>query len=186
MLQSGRRSSHIASWRGPCTVTERMSSTSYKMTEDFSDREFERVVSNILPYRATSARSSVVFEPVYSDPFVVSEIIAVRDEPGSQFYLAKIMNVTDVGISVHYFGCTSHDISKAIFRPTWHVPGSDEMKLSTTQLNGTIPYIGTILNDALTNLLVARNLEFTSANRLRRKSQRVIFPVHDELFVYNR
>jgi transposase InsO family protein len=186
MIQSGRRSSHISSWRGPCTISERMSSTSYKMIEDSTDREFERVVSNILPYRATSARSAVVHEPVYSDPFVISEIIAIRDEPGSQFFLAKVVNVTEAGISVHYFGCTSHDISKAVFRPAWHRSGSDEMKLSITQPNGTIPYIGTILNDSLSSLLIARNLEFTSANRLRRKSQHVIAPVHDELFVYNR
>jgi hypothetical protein len=85
------------------------------MKEEATSRIFERVVSNILPYRATSIRSSPVFEPHYSDPFVVSEIIAIRDVPDSVFYLARVTSVTDVDISVHYLGCTQIDISRAIF-----------------------------------------------------------------------
>ena len=74
------------------------------MTEESSDRKFERAVSNILPYRAISTKSPIVFEPVYSDPFVISEVIAVRDHPNFPFYLAKVTSVTDSGISVQYFG----------------------------------------------------------------------------------
>jgi hypothetical protein len=117
MLATGRRSSHISSWRGPCVVTDRLSTTSYRVTEENSGRVFERVVSNVLPYRATSIRSSAAFQPYYSDPFAISEIIAVRDIPDSVFYVTKVTHVSDVDISVHYFGCTRMDLTRAIFRP---------------------------------------------------------------------
>jgi hypothetical protein len=60
------------------------------------------------------------------------------------------------------------------------------MKLSKTQPPGTIPYAGTIAFDSLSQLLVARNLEFTSSFRLRRKSQKLIFPMHEKLFIFAR
>jgi transposase InsO family protein len=185
MLASGRKSSHITSWRGPCIIFERLSTTAYKMIEESTSRTFERVVSNILPYRATSVPIVTTFEPLYSDPFVVSEIIALRDEPNSLFYLANVVNVTDFEISVHYFDCTNRNISKAIFRPVWHLPDSEIMILSTSQPNGTIPYTGIIQLDSLRNLIVARDLEFTKKRQLRRKSQQVLFPVHDELFIFD-
>ena len=97
-----------------------------------------------------------------------------------------MIRVSTLQISVQYFGCTSHDMSKAVFRPAWHIDGSDEMKLAMVQPLRTIPYTGTILKDSLSDLLVARNLEFTSTNRLRRKSQRILFPLHDELFIFDR
>jgi hypothetical protein len=38
MLETGRRAKHITAWRGPCTVTERLSTTSYAVVEDVSQR----------------------------------------------------------------------------------------------------------------------------------------------------
>jgi hypothetical protein len=186
MLETGRRSSHISSWRGPCIVTERLSTTAYQMTEQSSGRQFERVVSNILPYRATSSRSAVVYDPTYSDDFLVDEFVAIRDEPNTPFYLAKVTDVTDVGVNVHYFGCTNPDISKATFRPAWHLPLQDQMILSTNAPRGTIEYSGAIEFDSLRNLLVARNLELTSGKRLRKKSQKLLHHIQDELFIFSR
>ena len=67
MLATGRRSSHLASWRGPCTITNRLSSTAYSMNEDSTGRHFERVLTNILPYRAVSAKTQIEFDPASSD-----------------------------------------------------------------------------------------------------------------------
>jgi hypothetical protein len=41
MVQTGRRSSHLASWRGPCTNTARLSSTAHAMADDSTGRTFE-------------------------------------------------------------------------------------------------------------------------------------------------
>jgi hypothetical protein len=78
----------------------------------------------------------------------------------------------------------NRDLERAVFRPSWHLPNTNDIVLSNQQPQNTIPYVGVLDFDALRQLLVARNLEFTQARRLRRKSQRILLPVHDELFVY--
>ena len=114
------------------------------------------------------------------------EVVAVRDSPGTPYYLAKVVSIAATSISVHYFGCTQRDIARSVFRPAWHLPQSDDITLSASQPPHTLPYTGILQFDSLRQLLVARNLEFTSANRLRRKSQRLLAPIHDELFVFDR
>ena len=121
MLATGRRSSHITAWRGPCTITSRFSTTAYAMSEDSTGRSFERTTSNMLPYRATIAKATADFDPVYSDPFVPNEIVAVRDEPKQPFFIARLTSTTSTAITVHYHGCTSADIARAVFRPGWHL-----------------------------------------------------------------
>ena len=75
------------------TITERLSDTGYSMTEVATGRNFQRAITNILPHRATSNRSAAVFDPAHADPFVVSEIIAVRDDPDSPVYIAKVTSI---------------------------------------------------------------------------------------------
>ena len=186
MMATGRRSSHITSWRGPCTVTNRLSTTAYSMTEDSTDRRFERTVLNMLPYRATSAVSPDVYDPFYSDPFTLDEIVAVRDDPDSPFYIARTTAINASFISVHYYGCTTRDLRRAVFRPCWHHPGSNEISLAAAALPNQIPYTGRLDLDALRELLVARNLGFTQAAKLRRKSQRAIVDNALDLFIFDK
>ncbi len=58
MLATGRRAKHITAWRGPCTITERMSQTSYAATDDVTKRRYERVIANLLSYKAKRAKTS--------------------------------------------------------------------------------------------------------------------------------
>jgi hypothetical protein len=60
------------------------------------------------------------------------------------------------------------------------------MILSTNAPRGTIEYSGAIEFDSLRNLLVARNLELTSGKRLRKKSQKLLHHIQDELFIFSR
>jgi hypothetical protein len=93
MQETGRRAKHITAWRGPCTVLERLSATAYAVTDDASKRRYERVISNLLPYRAKKAKGNADaqrYNEAYSEPFVPNEFIAVRDDPKSPFYIAKI------------------------------------------------------------------------------------------------
>jgi hypothetical protein len=182
MIATGRRSSHLASWRGPCTIFARLSTTAYAMTEDATDRRFERVLTNILPCRASTARTQAVYDPATSDPFVPAEIIAVRDAPGTPYYLAAVIVIGAISITAQYYGCRQRGMSKAIFRPAWRLPGMDEITLASRdrQPTNTIACSGVLEFDALRELLVAHNLEFTKANRLRKMSQRVLAPAHDE------
>ena len=127
-----------------------------------------------------------MYDPATFDPFVPGEIIAVRDDPGTPHYLAAVTVISAISITAHYYGCRQRDLSKATFRPAHHLPNTDEIMLAHRhqQPVNTIAYSGILEFDALRELLVARNLEFTTAHRLRKKSQRVLAPTHDELFVF--
>ena len=154
------------------------------MTEDSTSRKFERAVTNILPYRAVSTRSGPIFDPAHSDPFVPNELIAVRDEPDSPCYVALVTAIAADHITVHYHGCTSADLARAIFRPGWHLPNDNVIQLSDLAPPNLIPYTGVLQFNALRDLLVARNLELTQSNRLRRKSQRALNDSPAELFIF--
>jgi hypothetical protein len=106
MEETGRRAKHITAWRGPCTIIERLSQTAYVAVDDSSKRRYERVISNLLPYRAKKAKTNADanFNPQYSDPFTEDEFIAIRDEHTGPFFPARVLMVTDECLSVHYYG----------------------------------------------------------------------------------
>ena len=172
------------------TVTNRLSATGYSTTEISTGRSFERAITNILPYRATSARSPAVFDPAHAEPFVVSEIIAVRDEPDSPVYLAKVTSISANSVHVHYHGSHNADLARAVFYPCWHPPDSNYVILAGGPSlyppipAGHVPYTGELQFNSLRDLLMARNLEFTAAHRLRRKSQRALAAVSDDIFLF--
>jgi transposase InsO family protein len=102
MLATGRRAKHITAWRGPCTVTERLSTTAYAVVDDASQRRYECVISGLLPYRAEKPKGNAnaqQFNEVYSTPFEECEFVAVRDDPTGPFYLAEIMEVSSRSIT---------------------------------------------------------------------------------------
>jgi hypothetical protein len=108
MEETGRRAKHITAWRGPCTVVERLSSTSYATVDDVTHRRYERVIANLLPYRAEKAKSNAdaAYNRTYSEPFAVGEFLALRDEPTGPFYVARVDSLVDQTVTVHYYGCT--------------------------------------------------------------------------------
>jgi hypothetical protein len=185
MIATGRLSIHIASWRGPCTIVDRLSSTAYAMTEDATGRRFERVLTNILPYRAVSARTQAAYDPATSGPFVLGEIVAVRDDPSSPYYLASAIQIAASNITVHYFGCTQRDIQRATFRPAYHFADSDSIILSATRPADSHLCTGIIEFDSLRELLVARNLQFTNAKKTSQEIAKDLAPTHDGLFVFD-
>jgi hypothetical protein len=75
-------------------------------------------------------------------------------------------------------------LAKARFLPSWHRPKSDSITLSLTKPNGMRRYTGVVDFNAMTALLVARQLSFTSLNTLTSKARRQLMPVRDELFIY--
>jgi hypothetical protein len=84
LLATGRRSNHVSSWRGPCRIVERLSSTSYSIMQLDNRRNYKRMIGNLLPWKSTSVRQNkkARYDPAISAPFVIGEFIAIRDEPG--------------------------------------------------------------------------------------------------------
>jgi hypothetical protein len=179
MIASGRRAKHLLAWRGPCSVVEKLSDTTCAMNEDSTGRRFERAVLNILPYRATTAPPPPSFDPFYSKPFVLGELVAVRDEPDGPFYVTKTLEITATTTRVHYLGSTSPSLSRAKFLPCWHRPNDDVIRRSNM-----VAHEGILDIDALQQLLVARELLLTSQSKLRAKSQRVLAPFVAQLFLF--
>ncbi len=103
LLETGRRAKHITAWRGPCTILERLSTTAYAAVDDTTKRRYERVISNILPYKASCAKTNAdaAYSQIYSAPFVVGEFIAIRDDPTGPFYIALVQQVNTSMIHVH-------------------------------------------------------------------------------------
>jgi hypothetical protein len=58
MLATGRRAKHITAWREPCTITKRISQTSYAAVDDVTNRRYEHVIANLLPYKAKRAKTA--------------------------------------------------------------------------------------------------------------------------------
>ena len=138
----------------------------------------------MLQYRATSATAPAVYDTFYSDPFTIDEIVAIKDDPESPFYIARTTAINATNISVHYHGCTTRDLDRAVFRPGWHAPGSNLVTLAATCPPGDVPCTGNLQLDSLRESLVARNLEFTNGPRLKKKSQRAITPKLADLFIF--
>ena len=194
MEETGRRAKHITAWRGPCTIIERLSQTAYVAVDDSSKRRYERVISNLLPYRAKKVKTNAdsAFSPHYSDPFHEGEFIAIRDEPAGPFFIAEVMEVTATQLIVHYYGCTEIALASAIFKPCWHEVAGNQMILDFTcptpheWHTQYIEYSGASDLTDLHTVLVARKLEFTKAHKLRFRSLRALAPVHDQLFRYDK
>jgi hypothetical protein len=186
LLATGRRSNHVSSWRGPCRVVDRLSATSYAIIQLDTTRRYERMVGNILPWNATSVRKnkSATFDPVATASFEPNEIIAIRDEPKSWFFVAKVITVGETSFVVHYYGTKSNELTKAKFYPCWHKESQDHIILSALQPRGQIKYSGVIQLESVSHLLVARNLNLTVMSILTSKSHRQLMPMRDELFLY--
>jgi hypothetical protein len=151
-----------------------------------NNREYERSISNLLPWKAESrkkARNAQYVETI-STPFHVNDFIAVRDEPGSWFYLAQVTSVTASSIIVHYYGTRSPNLQLASFYPGWHLSTQNTIRLALDQPEHFIRYSGVLELKAMNSLLVARNLALTSTHRLTSKSRRLLMPVRDELFIF--
>ena len=187
---TGRRSNHVSAWRGPCRIDNRLSSTSYSLTQLDTNRQYERTIINLLPWRAVSAKTprNAQFDPATSDPFTVNEFIAVRDEPKSWFFLAKItaisVSLTEPVLIVHYYGCKDGDLKTVKFLPCWHLATQQHIVLAPNKPAHHIRYTGMVDFASLSALLVARKLNLTTTSILTSKSRRLLMPIRDELFTY--
>ncbi len=132
---TGRRLNHVSSWRDPCQIVDRLSTTTYRVVQQDNLRENERAVSNLLPWKAVTPRKArnAEFDIATSTSFIVGKFLAVRDEPAGRFYLAKVTSDTPTVIIVHYYGCRSDDLKKAKFLPGWHFPTQDYIQPTVAQ-----------------------------------------------------
>ena len=180
---TGRPAKHLFSWRGPCEIIEVLSDTAYAMKELRTNRRFERTAINIRQFHATTP----IPEPAPTlAAFAVAEIIAIRDAPGTRFYIATVTELMENALQVHYLGCQSANLRTAVFRKCWSHAPSATITLSHTPPRQCTPWLGELDYDAMDELLVARDLQFTGNHRLTAGSVRRLTPVADEIYVFPR
>ncbi len=144
------------------------------------------MIGNLLPWKAQSVRQNkkARYDPAISAPFAVGEFIAIRDEPGGWFFLARITTVGETFFIVRYFSTRSEDLTKAKFYPTWHLRTQEHITLSLTEPDHHITYSDVIEMESIYELIIARRLQLTTASTSTSKSRRQLMPVRDELFIY--
>ncbi len=143
----------MTAWRGPCTILERLSATAYAAVDDTTKRRYERVIANILPYKAARAKKNAdaSFSQTYSAPFSIGEFIAIRDEPTGPYYVALVQTVTAKCIRVQYYGTTGIVLADAVFNHAGMI--GTAMKFSC---NGICPIVTTLFKN--TSLLIPARL----------------------------
>jgi hypothetical protein len=124
------------------------------------------------------------FDPETSDPFTVNEFIAVRDEPKSWFFLAKVTAITKTVMIDYYYGCKDGDLKKVKFLPCWHLSTQKHIRLAPNKPAHHIRYTGMVDLSSIPALLVARKLSLTTTSILTSKSRRLLMPIRDEVFTY--
>ena len=184
MLATGRRAKHIVAWRGPCTITRILSRTSYEMTEDCSDRVFQRTLVNIRPFRSTRDAPPPHHDRLSNEPLITGHLIAIRDEPDGRFRLATVVRVDEATVTIHYHGTTNPDLARATFRPAWNNPTDDTLALRPTQPRGHSPWLGVLDTEDLQEVIIASNLSLTSGLRLKKESATILFHLREQLFVH--
>ena len=113
-------------------------------------------------------------------------MVAVRDAPGTRFYLACITDTLEDTIQVHYLGCQSANLRTVVFCKCWSHAASATIILSHTRPGQCSPWLGELDHADLDELLVARDLQLTGNHRLTAASLRRLRAVADEIFVFLR
>jgi hypothetical protein len=120
---------------------------------------------------------------------VVGEFVATRDEPKGPFYIALVEHVRPAKMHVHYYGTTGIVLADVVFKPCWHKVAGEDINLEWQCPDALewhprqfVDYSGEIDLKDVHTVLVARNIEFTKAGKLRFRSLRSLAPVHGQLF----
>jgi hypothetical protein len=179
ILITGRKSNHIVAWRGPCTITQILSPSSYEMEEDRSGRTFQRTIINIRPFRATKHPPPPHHDLVSAAALHANTTIAVRDTSDSAFHLAKVLHLDENHLSLHYLGTTTPHLNTAVFRLVWLAPDGRTVLKDKRPARNHGAVTGEIDTADIPDLLVASHLILTSMGRLSRESSRLLFHLRD-------
>lgn len=181
--RTGRPGKHIVSWRGPCTINEKISATAYGMTEDRTGRQFKRTLINIRKYHATEDAPVQHTDPLGDSQLAPGQLIAIRDRPDDMFRIAKVLAYTEHTIRVHYYGTTTRTLSRATFKPVW-TRGTTQIKLQPTQPRGYTAWTGTLDSATLPECIVSSTVTITQSHKLGKRSLTALHHARDDYYVH--
>jgi hypothetical protein len=92
MDKTGRKAKHIIAWRGPCTVTQVLPTTTYEMTEDSSHRTFQRSLVNIRPYRVAQPAPPPHHDLLSLVHLTPGSIVAIKESDHLKYVFRTILS----------------------------------------------------------------------------------------------
>ena len=112
------KAKHKLSWRGPMRIVEATSNTAYVVEDEETGRRYERTVTNVAPYRPTSAVPRDGFKHE-QDRVQIGDMVAVKDDSASdEVWIARVLGVDADTVECHYWSTTSSS-NNAVFKPTY-------------------------------------------------------------------
>ena len=118
-VESDWKVKHITHWRGPMTVVERPTNTTYVLKEDSSGQVFQRSVTNIKKYKAAGERDPGA-KVAGAENFLAGDMVATRDTTDSkEFWIAKVISVDADSIKCHFWATRGVAMKKAVYKPAY-------------------------------------------------------------------
>ena len=118
----GKKKKHLLQFVGPGEIVEVLSPnhTAFKMR--YQGRHYQRNVMHLSKYTSPDEVPGDI--QIALDPTVtVGSFVAVLDSSGDRHYhVAKVTDVTDTNVWVHYYGTRSRELRGAKYIPMYHHP----------------------------------------------------------------
>lgn len=173
----GKKKKHMLQFVGPGEIVEVLSPNHTAFKIRYQGRHYQRNVMHLNKYTSPDQVPGDV--QIALDPEVtVGSFVAVLDETGdNRYHVAKVIDITDQNVMVHYYGTKSRQLRGAKWVSLYHHPGTNQIvqhELQTYARNWT-RLTGDIKTDPEDgSLIVLANLGLTETMRLNAATKRLL------------
>ena len=116
---AGRKPKHLPNFRGPASIVEVLSDTTYKL--EYRGRSYKRSAAELRPYKAKTPplQLPTANDPnLYLDNLILNNFVALRDTDhpdDKHFSVAKVLEVDEDTnqVTLQYFGTKTGNIKQA-------------------------------------------------------------------------
>jgi transposase InsO family protein len=188
----GRKVKHLCWYKGPLTITAKISNTGFTMKHSATGRVYERTLANMAPWHDGSELIEVPMVPKAQSPraapthaipaastagFAIGDLIAVKcNQFADRYWLQRVINVNDREIVGHIYGSFGRAPHLAKFFPVY-VDARTDVKMTRPPPGQT--KVSTRWTDVITaaiipRAVIARGLQLNKSGSLSAASQRLL------------
>ena len=173
----GKKKKHMLQFVGPGEIVEVLSPNNTAFRIKYQGRHYQRNVMHLNKYTSPDQVPGDI--QIALDPEVtVGSFVAVLDETGdARYHVAKVIDITDQNMMVHYYGTKSRQLRGAKWVSLYHHPGTNQIvqhEIQTYARNWT-----RLTGDIKTgpdddSLVILANLGLTDTMRLNAVTKRLL------------
>ena len=175
IARAGRKAKHLTQFHGPAVLTESLSKNNTTFKLKFNSRTYERHVMNLRHYNSKEAPN--IYQLTHDLVVHKGAYVAVRDETPNIFYhIAKVTNIGEDTITVHYMGTSGSNLSSATWSLAYAKPHSGKIVFPKHQGKNK-PLTGVITlepDDEGRSLLIMPNVGLTPTSKVINKASRTL------------